>query len=218
MPILITGANRGIGRALAREWQSAGTEVIQTARNSPGMEPLDVADSSSIKALADRLKMQPISTLVCNAGVSLDKFDELETGYAPELWAQSFAVNVTGVFLVVQALLPNLRASRDAGEAPKIAIIASQMGSQSTPAGNRFIYRSSKAAAINLGRNLAVSLESEGIAVGIYHPGWIATDMGGDSADLTLDEAVPGLRTQIDKLTISGTGCFKSWDGSDCAF
>ncbi|MCM0613300.1 SDR family NAD(P)-dependent oxidoreductase [Marinobacter sediminum] len=218
MSILITGANRGIGHALSRAWQSSGTEVIQTARNSPGMEPLDVADPSSIKELAERLEGQPISTLVCNAGVSLDKFDELETGYAPELWAESFAVNVTGVFLVIQALLPNLRASRDAGIAPKIAIIASQMGSQNSPAGNRFIYRASKAAAINLGRNLAVDLESDGIAVGIYHPGWVATDMGGDSADLTLDEAVPGLRKQIDELTLSETGCFKSWDGSDCEF
>lgn len=180
------------------------------------MEPLDVADPSSIKQLAKRLEGRPISTLVCNAGVSLDKSDELETGYAPELWAQSFAVNVTGVFLVVQALLPNLRASRNAGETPKIAIIASQMGSQNSPAGNRFIYRASKAAAINLGRNLAVSLESEGIAVGIYHPGWVATDMGGDSADLTLEEAVPGLRKQIDELRLSETGCFKSWDGTDC--
>lgn len=216
MSILITGANRGIGSALAGEWQSAGKKVIQTARNSPGMEPLDVADPSSIKQLAKRLEGCPISTLVCNAGVSLDKSDELGTGYAPELWAQSFAVNVTGVFLVVQALLPNLRASRDAGEVPKIAIIASQMGSQNALAGNRFIYRASKAAAINLGRNLAVSLESEGIAVGIYHPGWVATDMGGDSADLTLEDAVPGLRKQIDELRLSETGCFKSWDGTDC--
>ncbi|GAA0844018.1 SDR family oxidoreductase [Marinobacter szutsaonensis] len=218
MTILITGANRGIGQALAEQWRDAGQTVIATARSTPGMEPLDVTDPASIEALAKRLDGQPISTLVCNAGVSLDKFDELETGYAAEDWAQTFAVNVTGVFLVVQALLANLRASKDAGENPKIAIIASQMGSQQSPAGNRFIYRASKAAAINLGRNLAVSLESEGIAVGIYHPGWIATDMGGESADLTLEDAVPGLRKQIDGLTLSETGCFRDWEGRDCEF
>jgi len=218
MTILITGANRGIGRALADQWRKAGETVISTARGTPGMESLDVTDPASIRALAERLEGQPISTLVCNAGVSLDKFDDLETGYAAENWAQTFAVNVTGVFLVVQALLANLRATKNLGETPKIAIIASQMGSQQSPAGNRFIYRASKAAAINLGRNLAVSLEGEGIAVGIYHPGWIATDMGGDSADLTLDEAIPGLRRQIDGLTLSETGCFKAWDGRDCEF
>lgn len=216
MSILITGANRGIGRALAKEWQSAGKKVIQTARNSAGMETLDVADPSSIKQLAKRLEGRPISTLVCNAGVSLDKFDEMDSGYSPEHWAQSFAVNVTGVFLVVQALLPNLQANTDAGGASKIAIIASQMGSQNSPAGNRFIYRASKAATINLGRNLAVSLKGDGIAVGIYHPGWVATDMGGGSAELTLEEIIPGLRKQIDGLTISETGCFKSWNGQDC--
>lgn len=218
MTILITGANRGIGRALADQWRETGETVISTARSTPGMEPLDVTDPASIEALAKRLKGQPISTLVCNAGVQLDKFDELETGYAAEDWAQSFAVNVTGVFLVVQALLGNLRASKDAGEPPKIAIIASKMGSQQSPAGNRFIYRASKAAAINLGRNLAVSLESEGIAVGIYHPGWIATDMGGEAADLRLDDAVPGLREQIDRLTLSDTGCFRDWEGRHCEF
>lgn len=218
MTILITGANRGIGQALAGQWRDAGQTVIATARSAPGMEPLDVTDPASIEALAKRLDGQPISTLVCNAGVSLDKFDELETGYAAEDWAQTFAVNVTGVFLVVQALLANLRASKDAGENPRIAIIASKMGSQQSPAGNRFIYRASKAAAINLGRNLAVSLESEGIAVGIYHPGWIATDMGGESADLTLEDAVPGLRKQIDGLTLSETGCFRDWEGRDCEF
>ncbi|RBP33401.1 NADP-dependent 3-hydroxy acid dehydrogenase YdfG [Marinobacter pelagius] len=218
MTILITGANRGIGQALAGQWRDAGQTVIATARSAPGMEPLDVTDPASIEALAKRLDGQPISTLVCNAGVSLDKFDELETGYAAEDWAQTFAVNVTGVFLVVQALLANLRASKDAGENPRIAIIASKMGSQQSPAGNRFIYRASKAAAINLGRNLAVNLESEGIAVGIYHPGWIATDMGGESADLTLEDAVPGLRKQIDGLTLSETGCFRDWEGRDCEF
>lgn len=218
MSILITGANRGIGDALATAWQNSGETVIRTARNSPGMEPLDVAQPDSIRELAKRLDGQAISTLVCNAGVSLDKYDALESGFAPELWAQSFAVNVTGVFLVVQALLPNLRASARAGRPAKIAIIASQMGAQSLPAGNRFIYRASKAAAINLGRNLAVSLESEGIAVGIYHPGWIATDMGGESADLTLDDAIPGLRQRIDELTLAQTGCFESWDGSTCQF
>lgn len=218
MSILITGANRGIGDALATAWQNSGETVIRAARNSPGMEPLDVADPDSIRQLVKRLDGRAVSTLVCNAGVSLDKYDTLETGFAPELWAQSFAVNVTGVFLMVQALLPNLRASLLAGSAPKIAIIASQMGSQQSPAGNRFIYRSSKAAVINLGRNLAVSLESEGISVGIYHPGWVATDMGGDTADLTLAEAIPGLRQQIDELQLADTGCFRSWDGADCVF
>ena len=125
MTILITGANRGIGQALARQWRDAGQTVIATARSAPGMEPLDVTDPASIEALAKRLDGQPISTLVCNAGVSLDKFDELETGYAAEDWAQTFAVNVTGVFLVVQALLANLRASK---------MLVKTQGSRSSPA------------------------------------------------------------------------------------
>ena len=218
MTILITGANRGIGQGLADEWRKAGESVIGTARTEPGMELLDVADPDSITALAERLDGQPISTLVCNAGILLDRHEQLEDGYPPELWAQHFQVNVTGVFLTIQALLPNLRLAAANGDAPKIAIISSVLGSQANAGGGRYIYRASKAAALNLGRNLAVDLREEGIAVGIYHPGWVATDMGGSNADVSVEQSVEGLRRQIDSLSLADTGCFKAWDGQDVPF
>ncbi len=82
------------------------------------------------------------------------------------MWATSFATNVTGVFLSVQSLLAQLQTGKNA----KIAIISSQMASDERAPGGSYIYRSSKAAALNLGRNLAVDLKGIGIAVGIYHP------------------------------------------------
>ena len=109
--ILITGATRGIGAALAERAMADGFSVMGTGRALPsappaGAEwhPLDVTDPASINALAADLAGRPIDLLVCNAGVYPDRGQRLDTGYAPEIWAESFAVNVTGVFLTVQAL------------------------------------------------------------------------------------------------------------------
>lgn len=209
MHILITGANRGIGAGLANAYMAQGALVTATARNAPGLTPLDVTDPLSIRALAERMADRALDLLVCNAGVYLDKGQSLEDGFSPDLWARSFAVNVTGVFRTVQAMLPNLARAH----APKIAIIASQMGSSARNTGGSYIYRASKAAAINLGRNLATDLQPRGIAVGIYHPGWVQTDMGGSAAEITTDEAVSGLVARFAALDLQRTGCFETWDG-----
>lgn len=218
MTILITGANRGIGKGLADEWRKAGENVIGTARSESGLELLDVAEPASVVALGERLEGQPVSTLVCNAGILLDRHEQLEDGYPPELWAKHFQVNVTGVFLTIQALLPNLRLALANGDTPKIAIISSKLGSQASAGGGLYIYRASKAAVLNLGRNLAMDLREQGIAVGIYHPGWVATDMGGNNAEVSVSQSVEGLRRQIDNLTLAETGCFKAWDGQEMPF
>jgi len=213
MTILITGANRGIGRALLDGYRAEGAEVLGTARGpQPGLEPLDVTDPASAKALAARLAGRPIQTLICNAGVYADKGQRLEDGYPADIWAESFAVNATGVFLTVQALLPNLRAAA-AGGLARIAILSSQMASHTRAPGGSYAYRASKAAALNLGRNLAADLGPEGIAVGIYHPGWVQTEMGGASAEIAPDVAAAGLRARFAALSMASTGCFETWDG-----
>ena len=208
MQVLVTGANRGIGAALSDTLAARGDTVLRTARDAPGHLPLDVSNPESVAALAAQVD-GPLDALVCNAGVYLDKGQSIDTGFAPALWAQSFAVNVTGVFLTVQALLPHLRR----GTAPRIAIISSQMASSTRAPGGSYIYRASKAAALNLGRNLAADLRRDGIAVGIYHPGWVRTDMGGGSAELSAGEAALGLAARLDALTLETTGSFETWDG-----
>ena len=214
MHVLITGANRGIGAALATRYRDAGAVVSATARDWSETFALDVTDPGSHKQMADALQGKPLDLLVCNAGVYLDKGQALDTGYDADLWAQSFAANVTGVFLTVQSLLPNLRAAPGA----KVAIISSQMASHTRAPGGSYIYRASKAAALNLGRNLATDLKPEGIAVGIYHPGWVRTDMGGGAADISVTEAADGLVARFDALSLETTGCFQTWDGRDHAY
>lgn len=214
MHVVITGAGRGIGRTLAEWYRAAGHDVTGTARDGSETVRMDVTQPDGIKALPEYLKDRPVDLLICNAGVYLDKGQPLDGGYAPDMWADSFAVNVTGVFLTIQELLPNLRAA----DAAKIAMISSTMASQERAPGGSYIYRASKAAVLNLGRNLATDLKPEGISVGIYHPGWVQTDMGGAAADITVDQAVQGLMARFEALNIDHTGCFENWDGRDHPF
>lgn len=213
MTILITGATRGIGRGLFDHYVAAGEDVVGTYRGPPPTDSgrwqaLDVADPASCTRLAAAYGDRPLDLLICNAGVYLDRGHSLPGGFGPELWEQTFAVNVTGVFGTITALLPNLRKARG-----KVAIISSNMGSSTTAAGGSYIYRSSKAAVLNLGRNLAVDLKPDGIAVGIYHPGWVITDMGTDAAMVTVTDSVAGLTAQFADLSLEKTGCFEDWTG-----
>jgi NAD(P)-dependent dehydrogenase (short-subunit alcohol dehydrogenase family) len=213
MTILITGANRGIGRALLDGYRARGQSVVGTTRSATPDEgdwiTLDVAHPESVEDLRNTWGSRPLDLLVCNAGIYQDRSDTLEAGFASALWSETFAVNVTGVFLTIQAMLPALGRAAPS----KIAIISSQMGSSERASGGSYIYRASKAAAVNLGRNLAVDLAGRGISVGIYHPGWVRTDMGGESAAIGTTEAAAGLIERFDALGPANTGCFETWDG-----
>jgi NAD(P)-dependent dehydrogenase (short-subunit alcohol dehydrogenase family) len=213
MRVLITGANRGIGLALAQHYVGAGAQVLSGARKpASGQIAIDVTDPASLQA-ASAQNGSALDLLICNAGVYLDKGEALDNGYGAQLWADSFATNVTGVFHTVQAFLPQLRAARG-----KVAIISSAMGSDNRAPGGSYIYRASKAAALNLGRNLAADLARQGIAVGIYHPGWVRTDMGGQGADVTPTQSAQGLAQCFARLSLQTTGCFENYDGTAATF
>ena len=207
MRALVTGASRGIGAALVTEGRARGHEVLGATRGLgriPGDITLDVTDPEAQRRAAG--ETGPIDLLVCNAGVYADKGRGLTDLTAEDLNA-TFAANVTGVFLTVQAQRGNM------GKGGRIAIIASRMGSSHAATGNPFAYRASKAAAINLGLNLAQALHIDGIAVGMYHPGWVRTDMGGASADISVEAAAQGLWDRFTALDMGRTGCFEGYDG-----
>ncbi|MEC9432363.1 MAG: SDR family oxidoreductase [Pseudomonadota bacterium] len=229
--ILITGAGRGIGLEIARQAAARGDEVVAAVRHpsAPGLvelaaahppgavrtEMLDVTDPASCAALAARLEAagEALDLLVCNAGIYLGRGKLGDPVFPAEAWAETFAVNVAGVFLTVEALLPRL--ARPGG---KIAVISSQMGGSGRAPGANYIYRASKAAATNLARNLAADLAPEGVAVGAYHPGWVRTDMGGSGADIPVEESAAGLLARFDALGPETTGAFESYDGTPLPF
>ena len=124
MHVVITGASRGIGAELAARYRAAGHDVTGTARaGGGGLVPLDVTRPDAFAGLAAALAGRPVDLLICNAGIYPDKGQVLDTGYPAAMWAETFATNVTGVFLTVEALRANL------GHGSKIAVISSQMGS-----------------------------------------------------------------------------------------
>ena len=209
MQVILTGGNRGIGAQMTSQMRARGDTVLATSRDGSTGAVLDVTNSEQIKSFAASYE-PALDLLVCNAGVYLDKGHALENGYEAQIWAETFAVNVTGVFHTIQALLPALRRS----DAPKVAIIASQMGSSERAGGNAFLYRTSKAAAVNLACNLAINLKGDGIAVGAYHPGWVQTDMGGAEADIDAATSATGLIARFDKLSRDHTGVFENYDGA----
>ena len=210
MEILVTGANRGIGAALLDGYAALGIPAMGTSRDGTVGLKLDVTDPDSISELGRHYAERRLDLLVCNAAVFLDRGRSLEE-LSAEDWARTMAVNVTGVAETVRVLLPALR--RSSGS--KIAIISSQMASQERARGGSYVYRASKAAVLNFGRNLAQDLRGEGIAVGTYHPRWVRTEMGGPDAELSGSEAAEGLINRFEALDMSLTGCFETWDGRD---
>jgi len=217
MQVLITGANRGIGAGLADAYLKAGHSVIGTARNVSGLssdiEWIELDVSTPSNALTNALKGRPLDLLICNAGVFPGKGLHGIEDYTAEIWTSTLAVNVTGVFLTVQAALPSLRLNKG-----NIAIISSDMASSSRAEGGSYAYRASKAAVTNLACNLAVDLKKDGIAIGSYHPGWVRTDMGSDEADISVEDSVSGLMAHFSALSLETSGEYESYDGRTMAF
>ena len=210
MHVVITGANRGIGLELAKIYEAKGWQVTKTSRKAmPGYATLNVNDPASHQAFAASLSGAPVDLYIANAGINIRNDESVTTGYAADEWTQTFQTNVTGVFLGIQSMLPALRAA----PAPKIVIISSQLASSTNSGTGMLTYRASKAAVLNLGRNLAKELAAENLPVGIFHPGWVVTDMGGAGADITVDVSARGLVRRIDALSITNTGIYEDYKG-----
>ena len=227
--ILLTGANRGVGLALAAAYAKRGDHVIATAR-SPAKAAalndlashnatvrvlqLDVADDASVRRLGDTLAAERLDVVICNAGIMGSRGGIDDPGYDAAEWARMMATNVTGAFLTARAALPSLiRAKRG-----KLALISTQMASSTLAGGNCYTYRASKAALANLGLNLSLDLKPRDIAVGIYHPGWVATDMGGSAAPVTPEASARGLIARVDALSLATTGVFEDYLGQPFVF
>ena len=204
MRALVTGASRGIGAALVSEGRARGHEVQGTGRDGGDIR-LDVTDPQA-QARAAR-DAGPLDLLVCNAGVFLDRgssIAELTAGAARrQLRRQRHRRRPDGA-----------GAAANLSRGGRIAIISSQMGSSAMTGGGAYAYRASKAAAINLAFNLAADLRDGGIAVGVYHPGWVRTDMGGAGAAISPEASARGLWDRFEALDLATTGRFETWDGT----
>lgn len=219
--VLITGANRGIGLALARHYGADGWRVHATCRDPDAAEALnqgdvsavhrlDVTDADQVEALAAAVD-EPLDVVINNAGVAgppgmeLGKVDH-------EAWQRVMAVNVMGPLRVAEALAGHLARA----ERPRLVFMSSRAGSiADNLRGGRYVYRSSKAAMNMVARSVAMDLADRNIITVAVHPGWVRTDMGGSGAPFEAAEAASMLRTLFDRLEPHHNGHFLNYDGAE---
>jgi NAD(P)-dependent dehydrogenase (short-subunit alcohol dehydrogenase family) len=227
---LITGANRGIGFALTRQFLARGWRVLATCRtlgtakelsllvqeNREFCEifPLEVREAASVASLAAKLESQSLDVLVNNAGVNSAPRDLGIGEVSVELVAEALDVNLLGALRVLQAVTPALRRS----ERPRVVNISSGAGSLAHNSATRPqpAYCISKAALNMLTRCAARDLA--GMIVVSVSPGWIRTDMGGPGADLDAEEATAALATTIENLQARDNGQWLDRFGQPSAY
>lgn len=221
--IMITGANRGIGFELTKRYAEAGNDVIACCREPKKADALNalaesvgkvrvcgvsVADGDSVAALKAAIGDEPIDLLINNAGTpGPAKQSALEIDF--DGWADAFAVNTMAPFRMLQTFRDNLKAA-DGG---KIITITSQMGAMDLNWPVMYAYCSSKAAVNKIMRMVSLELAADGTAVALIHPGYVKTDMGGEGAEIEVEESAAGIMSVIEGITLEGTGCFMKWNG-----
>lgn len=219
--VLITGTNKGVGLEMTKIYAARGDKVLACCRDPKSADALNaiegdvqvlqvvVGDDDSVKALAAEIGDTPIDLMINNAGMAGPAFPE-QTTYNMNFadWAETFNVNTMGPVRVMQALMENLKAASG-----KVMTVTSQMGALSLDMVAAHAYCASKAAVNKFMRLASIDLKKEGVAVGLVHPGWVQTDMGGPKADLTPVESAEGVVAVCDQLSIENTGGFWKWNG-----
>lgn len=214
--IVITGANRGIGLALTKQYQAAGEQVLGICRHSsPALEQtgarvvsgVDITAPDAADSISAALNGQNIDILIHNAGILTR---ETLADCPPDRLARQFQVNAMAPLLLTSGLQANL------ARPGKIAFITSRMGSiADNTSGSRYGYRMSKAALNAAAKSVAVDLAPAEIAVAILHPGFVQTDMVEGRGHISAAEAATRLRARIAELTLANSGTFWHSDGSE---
>jgi NAD(P)-dependent dehydrogenase (short-subunit alcohol dehydrogenase family) len=218
--VLITGANRGIGLELTRQYTAAGWDVIaccrkpkeatalQKVKGKIELKALDVAKPASITKLAAALKGRAIDVLLNNAGILGRRvgFGKAES----KEFLSVMQVNALGPLLMTEAFWGHVKRSKE----KKIVAITSGMGSIASGAnGGSYAYRSSKAALNMVMANAALDLKEKGLSLAVISPGWVQTDMGGKGAPLKVGDSAAGIIKVIGGLTPESSGSFFNYNG-----
>lgn len=213
---VITGANRGIGLALATQLNAKGWDIIAVCR-SDGEEieeianmvisGIDVTDTQQLQQVKKIIGDTQVDLLINNAGL----LDDEQLGQIDyDSMRRQFEINALSPLKVTETLLGNMV------EGSKIANITSRMGSiADNDSGGRYGYRASKAALNAIGKSLAEDLKTRGIAVAQLHPGWVQTRMVNFGGLITPEESAAGLIERIEELSLANTGGFWHTNGEE---
>lgn len=223
--ILVTGASRGIGLELVRQYAEDGSwnviaccrkpetaiklHEIKDIHSNLKIMQLNVCDNSNIKELVKQLKDVPIDLLINNAGIYTKKEQQSLGGINSSDMIETFITNTIAPLKVSEALLENVANSK----LKTIATITSRLGSIGfNEVGGNYAYRASKAAVNMVMKNLSIDCAHKGIRVILLHPGWVRTDMAGNGADMDVKTSVSGLRNVIECANKECT--FYNYDGA----
>jgi NAD(P)-dependent dehydrogenase (short-subunit alcohol dehydrogenase family) len=204
--ILIVGASRGLGLALAEQFCSRDWRVIATVRGrsvaledlkarfsaSLEVETADIADEASIRALHERLTGQTLDMLFVNAGIAKSIQDTPGTAPAED-FLDMMLINAFGPMRLIE-IFEDLVAPNGT-----IAAMSSELGSISGNNGLWDLYASSKAALNMLMKCYVAHRPDDRRAKLVVAPGWIQTDMGGYEATYTVEECIPLVADMLEK-------------------
>jgi 3-oxoacyl-[acyl-carrier protein] reductase len=224
---VVTGASRGIGRAIATELARRGGDVVVNYHSSPDAADAtldrieghdgegltvqaDVADVEAVEDMARQVHeaVGPVDVLVNNAGINVDKrFDSFE----PQDWQRVLRVNLEGAFNVTSAFYEDLQAA-ESGRVINISSVNGERGSY-----GQSNYAASKTGLIGLTRSLALELAPHGTTANVVAPGYTRTDMvegmREDIKERILDQ-IPADRF-ADPEEIAYTVCFLASDEAE---
>jgi NAD(P)-dependent dehydrogenase (short-subunit alcohol dehydrogenase family) len=216
--VLVTGAGRGIGLEFARQYAADGWNLFATCRNEaaaaelrslPGdvtVEFLDMRDHTALVDFPARLGSAPLDLFIANAGMT--RRDGI-TAEDADGWVEVLDVNCVAPTFLAYNLAPLVIAARG-----KMIAMTSQMGSiADNGSGGWNAYRASKAALNAAWRSMAVEMASQPIAIALFHPGWVQTDMGGPNATTSPRESVAAMRRLIEGFTPKDKGIFLNQRG-----
>lgn len=228
--VFITGANRGLGLEFVKQYALDGWKVFACCRDPQKAKTLttlslkyssflevhrmDVTKAASIKTLAKHLANEPIDLLINNAGVLYNRSWEIGSiNY--KTWEQTIAVNLVGATRVLEAFSNHVIL----GEGKQMVTISSQLASITHATSNSDIaYRASKAAINMVVKCVADALKDHKITCVAVSPGWVQTDMGTLSADLTTFYSVKSMRTLLSCIGLESSGNFLNYDGNKIAW
>lgn len=187
--VLVTGANRGIGLELARNYAERGWTVIATARKPEkadelnaiakanpkvSVERLDVLDQAQVDALAKKYQDTPIDVLLNNAAILGAKEPQMLGNYDMDLFMRVMNTNVAGPLRMTEAFLENVAAS----DQKKIVAITSVQGSLTLIRSDTIQFYNSSKSALNMNmRAVSAAVKDRGITVALVSPGAVDTDM-----------------------------------------
>lgn len=215
MNVAITGANRGIGLALTKEYISQGHKVFALCRKkSDELKNLDncqvVEDIDVTEEMGDKLQRafgdEKLDLFINNAGVlNKESFEDLDL----KSIEKQLIVNSIGPIHMTKEMVPFMK------EGSKIGVLTSRMGSiGDNDSGGFYGYRMSKAAANAGCKSLAIDLRPKNIAVAILHPGYVQTDMTNNNGDIRPEESAKGLYKVMEKANMENTGTFWHSNGT----